>query len=90
MGTLAEQAHALLGAVQDEMRLPPAQRTTSATDDDLNRVAAVLHAITRPDRPDSGTRLAGLVSRTATDRWSLTAALSEQLVEFDQRLRVNA
>jgi hypothetical protein len=85
--TVAEQAHALLVAVHDEARLPPAQRATHATDEDLNDVAAVLHAVAGPDR---GARLAGLISRTVTDRWSLTAALSERLVNFDHRLRSSA
>jgi hypothetical protein len=85
--TVAEQAHALLVAVHDEARLPPAQRATHATDEDLNDVAAVLHAVTGPNR---GARLAGRISRTVTDRWSLTAALSERLVNFDHRLRSSA
>jgi hypothetical protein len=88
--TVAEQAHALLVAVHDEVRLPPAQRATHATDEDLNDVAAVLHAVARPDEGQSDTRLAGLNSKTVTDRWSLTAALSERLVDFDQRLRSSA
>jgi hypothetical protein len=88
--TVAQQAHALLVAVHDEARLPPAQRPTHATDEDLNQVAAVLHAVVRPDQGESGTRLAGLIGRTVTDRWSLTAALSERLVNFDQRLRSSA
>ena len=83
---VAEQAHRLLLAVQDEVRIPRPLRPTLATDQDLNEVAAVLDAIARPHRADVGSRLAGVISRRVTDRWSLTADLSERLVEFDQRL----
>ena len=88
MESVAEQANALLLAVEDEVCIPQSRRPTLATDQDLNEVAAVLAAIARPHRPHGGSAVAGVISRTVTDRWSLTADLSERLVEFDRRLRL--
>lgn len=88
MASVAEDAQALLAAVnEEELLLPPVQRATGATDCDLQRITAVLRAAARPDRDDSGSGLAGLISKTVTDGWSLTSGLSERLVSFDRRLR---
>ena len=81
-----EQAISLLVAVEAERCAPLADRTTRATDEDLEKVAAVLHAALRLDRSDGRSRLAGVIARLVVDRWSLTSNLSNRLVEFDHRL----
>ena len=86
MAALAEDAVALLVAVEAERGSDRSERSTQASDDDLDAVAGVLRAVARPDRSDGGAALAGVIARTVTDRWSLTADLSERLVAFDHRL----
>lgn len=77
MTAVEDDALALMLAVQDERRRPFRERSSEAADEDLDVVAAVLHALTRPDRVDGGAMLAGVIGRTFTDRWSLTCDLCE-------------
>lgn len=86
VSTLSGEAGSLAAEVAAERRRPLAERETRASDDDLDRAAAVLHAVMRPGRDHHGAALRGLLGRMVTDRWSFDSALSARLCSFDDRL----
>ena len=56
----------------EERQKPRSDPATQVEDDDLDRVATVLHAAMRmrPDRGHGGCALAEFIGRAVTDRWS--------------------
>lgn len=88
MSTLSDEAASLTAEVAAERRRPLAERETGASDEDLDRAAAVLHAVMREGRDDHGAALRGLLGRMVTDTWSFDSALSARLCAFDDRLGV--
>ncbi len=86
MTTLADEAAALAAEVAAEREKPLSERETRASDGDLERAAAILHAAMRPDLHDNVGALRGHFGLLVTDRWSFDSSLSARRCEFDDRL----
>ena len=86
MTTLSDEAAALAAEIAAERDKPLSERETRASDGDLDRAAAILHAVMRPDLNDNGKALRGHLGHMVADRWAFDSNLSVRLCEFDDRL----
>jgi len=85
--TLVERGERLLANLVEELARDPQQRHTRATDDELRLAAGAVRSVLDGLRRGAPPTSDGSLARMAVDSWSLTAELTNQLVEFDRACR---
>lgn len=85
MTSRASEAVRLLAAVDAEAALSVEHRRTRASDADLANVRNVLAIALNAEAGATRQGLRGRISHIVVDTWSFDAALSDELVTFDDR-----
>jgi hypothetical protein len=85
VATRKTEAVRLLAAVEAEALRPLELRRTRASDADLVTIKRLLAAAMDDEATASPGALRGRISHVVADTWSFDAALSDELVAFDDR-----